>query len=1024
MGLLFSNYRISKLHRAVESTYVDRAQPVWINDDAREDDAKILIVIDGISKNEVSSGRYLSGTSSFEVLDNILKRLPGWKEVRVLEWNPFGSPRELHESDRDRMCRQRVLSIYERFGAQSLVAMGPQSIRALVRKLPPKIDPTRSINYMIKEVGSNLDGQEVEYNVVPCLSLRSVANAKRGDDAKFIAPLAGFIMHAVEAAIYGKNRYTVSMEDCSWRVLTNLEDVKGFFRRVRGDFGEISSLDVEGDSLDRMNNRLLTLQGCFDRKRAYVVPYLHHEAQWTSDERAVIADYAQRAFEESTSPYHIYHHAKFDVNQLVREFKLRYYRAPLWDTMASLFQLGEDRKGIARLTRNPIYSLEQLMVENGCYYYTIGGKQTGYKPLTKSKEDRNRMDTWTLQEIADYGCPDVLGPYQAHRFHQEEARRRGYVHFDQVVTRVISDQLHDFVQMERNGLPVDLKYLDRQLLPNSDFSKALDTLRVAMMQHPEVQKVNALLLEAKGGGQAARSIFGSNEEDANTEWVFNPDDNKHLHKLFFEVMELEPTGHGEDGRPSLDKQFKTTYQGNAVVKDFTEYVKGKKLFSSFIKGFRNILENYPDMKFDWTMRPQFKFVDVVTGRAGAEKPSLHQVPERNVLAKFVKREFVARNDDVFFKGDYNAMEVRGWANVARDELLLAAFQAGLDYRRALRLIKVVDEAVVKWAKETKLKTDVHRINYGFFHGVAPETVTAEQRQSVKVVVFGVIYGMSAKGLAASLTASNLEAAAKAKRPLEEKDIVTDEQAQELIDLLFKRFPVGADWIHEVEALAKKQLWVESPLGRIRHLYWYLHDDRALRSMADRRGPNAIVQGMSSDAGFIGGRILHDLKWFLFERQGQPLTIRPCNKVHDSSELLSHIIELPLGMYLFEHAATTQCHRAFERDFGFKLGLDFELELNFGQSLDSVKEWDGTRDKFSELLQATVKWRQDELRMHTPSRDIQDCEHNMNVLFALRREELKEAQEYRERGRVYDRMHLNRDNALEMGLRFFHDRERV
>jgi DNA polymerase-1 len=150
--------------------------------------------------------------------------------------------------------------------------------------------------------------------------------------------------------------------------------------------------------------------------------------------------------------------------------------------------------------------------------------------------------------------------------------------------------------------------------------------------------------------------------------------------------------------------------------------------------------------------------------------------------------------------DYSQIELRIMAHLSGDERLLAAFAAGLDIHRAT--------AAEVW-------------------GVAPEAVTGDQRRSAKAINFGLIYGMSAFGLARQL---GIERGA----------------AQEYVDLYFQRYPGVKDFMDRTRAQARERKWVETLFGRRLYLTDIDHSNQGRRAGAERTAINAPMQGTAAD----------------------------------------------------------------------------------------------------------------------------------------------------------------------------------
>ena len=192
-------------------------------------------------------------------------------------------------------------------------------------------------------------------------------------------------------------------------------------------------------------------------------------------------------------------------------------------------------------------------------------------------------------------------------------------------------------------------------------------------------------------------------------------------------------------------------------------------------------------------------------------PNMQQMPSRGEYTKLVKRQFIANPNHLILKADYSAHEVRNWGNVARDEKVGNAFDVGKQLRKELRYyfaddldewnkfrqfqkdshwvvdkgsdIKALDydqkKALINSLEDKKLKKisqlvfdlenqgDVHKRNYEFFFGVPAYLVTKQQRQAVKSVVFGVIYGKGASTLANDLKSNPVMTREQAIKELED-----------------------------------------------------------------------------------------------------------------------------------------------------------------------------------------------------------------------------------------------------------------
>lgn len=224
--------------------------------------------------------------------------------------------------------------------------------------------------------------------------------------------------------------------------------------------------------------------------------------------------------------------------------------------------------------------------------------------------------------------------------------------------------------------------------------------------------------------------------------------------------------------------------------------------------------------------------------------------------------------------------------------------------------------------------------------------------------------------------------------------ISEEKAQELIDLLFEKFKEGGDWIKTVIREAQKQLFVLSPAGMIRHLWAYLHNKQGVRNAMDRRGPNSIIQGLASQQGVDSMRNLQVLFWnYLVNNDVEnPLWKVITNYVHDSVESENWIHMAPLHLYFLEHASTTLVHKNYEDIHGMKFKVGLEVEFQMGPSMDKLYTWKWGYDELREYVVKTLDWQKSMFK--NPNHDkiaarvLKAFEHNLNLISKIRAKELK------------------------------------
>jgi DNA polymerase-1 len=190
----------------------------------------------------------------------------------------------------------------------------------------------------------------------------------------------------------------------------------------------------------------------------------------------------------------------------------------------------------------------------------------------------------------------------------------------------------------------------------------------------------------------------------------------------------------------------------------------------------------------------------VTGRLSSNDPNLQNIPVRTAEGRRIREAFVAPPGHVIVSADYSQIELRIMAHISQDENLLKAFAEGMD---------------------------VHKATAAEVFGVTPDAVTSEQRRYAKVINFGLIYGMSAFGLASNL---GIERSA----------------ANAYIERYFQRFAGVKRYMDDTRAQAKAQGYVETVFGRRLWLPEINSPNGPSRAGAERAAINAPMQGTAAD----------------------------------------------------------------------------------------------------------------------------------------------------------------------------------
>jgi DNA polymerase-1 len=217
-----------------------------------------------------------------------------------------------------------------------------------------------------------------------------------------------------------------------------------------------------------------------------------------------------------------------------------------------------------------------------------------------------------------------------------------------------------------------------------------------------------------------------------------------------------------------------------------------------------------------------------TGRLSSSDPNLQNIPVRTQEGRRIRQAFVAPDGHRIVAADYSQIELRIMAHLSGDEGLLGAFEQG---------------------------QDIHRATAAEVFGVAVDGVTHEHRRRAKAINFGLIYGMSAFGLARQLG-------------------IGRDEAQEYVNLYFARYPGVKAFMERTRVQAKEQGYVETVFGRRLYLPEINARNGARRQAAERTAINAPMQGTAAD---IIKRAMIEVDAWL---QGEALDVRMVMQVHD------------------------------------------------------------------------------------------------------------------------------------------------
>jgi DNA polymerase-1 len=278
--------------------------------------------------------------------------------------------------------------------------------------------------------------------------------------------------------------------------------------------------------------------------------------------------------------------------------------------------------------------------------------------------------------------------------------------------------------------------------------------------------------------------------------TFSLDSPKQLQQVLFQELALPVKNRTPTGQPSTNEEaLAELADDHALPRLILDYRMLAKLVGTYT-------EKLPEMVNPHTGRVHTSFHQAVaaTGRLSSSDPNLQNIPIRTAEGRRIRTAFIAPPGWTVVAADYSQIELRIMAHLSADPGLLRAFREGID---------------------------VHRATAGEVFGVAPDAVDGDQRRAAKAINFGLMYGMSAHGLARQLG-------------------IPRHEAQEYMDLYFARFAGVRTFMDSVRDKARRDGYVETVFGRRLYLPEIRARNQALRAGAERAAINAPMQGTAAD----------------------------------------------------------------------------------------------------------------------------------------------------------------------------------
>ncbi|MDX7784312.1 DNA polymerase I [Aeromonas caviae] len=430
-------------------------------------------------------------------------------------------------------------------------------------------------------------------------------------------------------------------------------------------------------------------------------------------------------------------------------------------------------------------------------------------------------ETISFEEIAGKGVKQLT-------FNQIELEQAApYAAEDADITLRLHQALWGKLSAEP-GLAKVFSEIELPLLPVLARMERLGTTIEPKLLHQQSQEIEVRLAELE---KQAHELAGQE---------FNLSSPKQLGEILFTKLGLPIIKKTPKGAPSTAEE---------VLAELAETYELPRLLMEH-RGLAKLKSTYTD-KLPLMIKPQTGRVHTsyhqavaATGRLSSTDPNLQNIPVRNEQGRRIRQAFIPCAGYKLVAADYSQIELRIMAHLSGDKGLLTAFAEG---------------------------KDIHKATAAEVFGVALDAVTSDMRRSAKAINFGLIYGMSAFGLAKQLGIGRAE-------------------AQKYMDLYFERYPGVLEYMERTRQQAEAQGYVETLFGRRLYLPDIKSRNAGLRKAAERAAINAPMQGTAAD--IIKRAMINVDDWI---RGIEDESIRMLMQVHD--ELVFEIREEKLEEYI-------------------------------------------------------------------------------------------------------------------------------
>jgi DNA polymerase-1 len=277
---------------------------------------------------------------------------------------------------------------------------------------------------------------------------------------------------------------------------------------------------------------------------------------------------------------------------------------------------------------------------------------------------------------------------------------------------------------------------------------------------------------------------------------FNLNSPKQLAQVLFERLQLPVIKRTKTGASTDSDVLRQLAAKHPLPERLMRYRELSKLVSTYVEALPELVDSRTGR-----IHTTFNQTGTATGRLSSSEPNLQNIPIKTELGRSIRKAFVpGMADGVLLAADYSQIELRILAHLSGDEQLTEAFRQG---------------------------RDIHRFTASLIYGLPESEVQPEQRNAMKAINFGILYGMTAHGLSKEMG-------------------VPIEEAQSFIEAYFERYPGVRTYLDGQIEQAKRDGYVQTLLGRRRYIPELASPDMIVRQFGERMAVNAPIQGTAAD----------------------------------------------------------------------------------------------------------------------------------------------------------------------------------